>query len=139
MFDFLTAPLVVGILTLGIYALFDLLVRRKERMAIIDKLGDKLDKSMLEGKLKLPTFRNVNFSFTSLKIGTFLTCIGIGILVGYLLCAGTITSYIDGDWTWEKRQVASIIYGSCILISGGIGLLIAFFIELTLKREKKEK
>ena len=35
MMDFITAPLVVGFICLGIYALFELFVRRKERLLIM--------------------------------------------------------------------------------------------------------
>ena len=38
MMDFITAPLVVGFICLGIYALFELFVRRKERLLIIEKI-----------------------------------------------------------------------------------------------------
>ena len=40
MMDFITiAPLVVGTITLGIYKLFELFVCKKERIAMIEKLG----------------------------------------------------------------------------------------------------
>ena len=38
-------PLIVGIVCAGIYGLFELFVRKKERLAIIEKIGDKLDPS----------------------------------------------------------------------------------------------
>ena len=37
MMDFITAPLVVGFICLGIYALFELFVRRKERLLLADE------------------------------------------------------------------------------------------------------
>ena len=42
MMDFITIPLVVGTITLGIYKLFELFVCKKERIAMIEKLADKL-------------------------------------------------------------------------------------------------
>ena len=48
MLDFLMVPLVVGIICAGIYGLFELFVRRKERLAIIEKIGEKLDASAFE-------------------------------------------------------------------------------------------
>ena len=42
MMDFISVPLVVGIVCAGIYGLFELFVRKRERLAIIEKIGDKL-------------------------------------------------------------------------------------------------
>ena len=41
MMDFISVPLVVGIVCAGIYGLFELFVRKRERLAIIEKIGDK--------------------------------------------------------------------------------------------------
>ena len=38
MMDFIFVPLVVGVITLGIYKFFELLVCRRERRMIIDKM-----------------------------------------------------------------------------------------------------
>ncbi len=46
MMDFISVPLVVGIVCAGIYGLFELFVRKRERLAIIEKIGDKLDTSL---------------------------------------------------------------------------------------------
>ena len=54
MMDFISVPLVVGIVCAGIYGLFELFVRKRERLAIIEKIGDKLDASAFDGKLGLP-------------------------------------------------------------------------------------
>ena len=40
MMDFISVPLVVGIVCAGIYGLFELFVRKRERLAIIEKIGD---------------------------------------------------------------------------------------------------
>ena len=49
MMDFISVPLVVGIVCAGIYGLFELFVRKRERLAIIEKIGDKLDASAFDG------------------------------------------------------------------------------------------
>ena len=85
MLDFLMVPLVVGIICAGIYGLFELFVRRKERLAIIEKIGEKLDASSFEGKLRLPSYGVSLRSFGSLKGGCLLAGIGLGLLVGFLL------------------------------------------------------
>ena len=40
MMDFIVVPLTTGIVFAAIYGLFELFVRRKERLAIIEKIGD---------------------------------------------------------------------------------------------------
>ena len=40
--SYITGWIVVGIITLGIYKLFELFVGKKERLTMIEKLGDKL-------------------------------------------------------------------------------------------------
>ena len=51
---YITGWIVVGIITLGIYKLFELFVGKKERLTMIEKLGDKLDPSMLGNRLSRP-------------------------------------------------------------------------------------
>ena len=43
--DFITIPLVVGIITLGIYKLFELFACRRERITLIEKLGEKMSEA----------------------------------------------------------------------------------------------
>ncbi len=84
MMDFIMVPLTTGIV-LAIYGLFELFVRRKERLAIIEKIGEKLDASAFEGKMRLPSYGGTRFSFSSLKAGCLLVGIGLGVLVGFFL------------------------------------------------------
>lgn len=97
MMDFISVPLVVGIVCAGIYGLFELFVRKRERLAIIEKIGDKLDASAFDGKLGLPNYMR-NFSFSSLKAGCLLAGIGLGLLVGFIInmCMATNSYYDDG-------------------------------------------
>ena len=53
MMDFITIPLVVGTITLGIYKLFELFVCKKERIAMIEKLADKLNTGEINSNLSL--------------------------------------------------------------------------------------
>ena len=73
--SYITGWIVVGIITLGIYKLFELFVGKKERLTMIEKLGDKLDPSMLGNRLSLPLPVGTPFmssfpiSFSALKFG----------------------------------------------------------------------
>jgi len=126
--DFIVAPLIVWICVSGLYGLFELYARRGERKAMIEKMGDKLDASLLEGKFNLLNMSPNSFS--SLKIGCLLTGLGLGLLVGILLNT-MLHSY--NTWAglehWRISNFIGIAYGASVLFFGGIGLLVSFVIE----------
>ena len=128
--DFIMVPLIVGIVCAGIYGLFELFVRKKERLAIIEKIGDKLEPSAFDVKIGLPRLAT-NFSFSSLKTGCLLAGIGLGLLVGFIISVSLTDFNLDG-----RRELISTVYGASVLLFGGIGLIIAFVIELKLSKEK---
>ena len=129
MMDFIMVPAVIGIITLGIYKLFELFVRKKERLTIIDKIGDKLTPEILSGKIDFST--NIpKLSFSALKFGCLFMGLGIGILVAFAV------HYNFADFVESSYQIKSAIYGSCVLLFGGLGLIIAFIIELKIGKKK---
>lgn len=130
MMEFIKAPLIIGIVCAAIYGLFELFVRKKERLAIIEKIGDKLDASAFDMKIGLP--RLASGSFSSLKAGCLLSGIGLGLLIGFLI-SGTVGLNLDDRM---GREIISTVYGASVLLFGGIGLIIAFVIELKLSKEK---
>ena len=130
MMDLIMVPLIVGIICAGIYGLFELFVRKKERLAIIEKIGDKLEPSAFDVKVGLPRLAT-NFSFSSLKTGCLLAGIGLGLLVGFIISVSLTDFNLDG-----RRELISTVYGASVLLFGGIGLIIAFVIELKLSKEK---
>ncbi|KKB47845.1 hypothetical protein HMPREF1212_03693 [Parabacteroides sp. HGS0025] len=131
MMDFIMVPLIVGIVCAGIYGLFELFVRKKERLAIIEKIGDKLDPSA-DVKIGLPRL-SANFSFSSLKAGCLLAGVGLGLLVGFIISVST-TNYDLKNW--GEREMVSSIYGASVLLFGGIGLIIAFLVEMKITKDK---
>lgn len=132
MMDFITVPLTVGIVCAGIYGLFELFVRKRERLAIIEKIGDKLAPSAFDVKIGLPRL-SANFSFSSLKVGCLLAGVGLGLLVGFIISVST-TSYDLSNW--GEREMVSSIYGASVLLFGGIGLIIAFLVEMKITKGK---
>lgn len=129
MLDFIMVPAVVGIITLGIYKLFELFVRKKERLIIIDKIGDKLTPEILNGKIDFST--NIpKFSFSALKFGCLFMGFGIGLLVAFAV------HYSFADFVQNAYYLRSAVYGSCVLLFGGLGLLIAFIVELKVSKKK---
>jgi hypothetical protein len=137
MMDFITAPLVVGIITLGIYRLFDLFVRKKERLTIIEKIGEKFDPSMIENKFSFPFKFEGTGAFGTLKIACLLLGVGLGLLIGYFICYGTLAGFTSSNF--DNRETAGVIYGACVLLFGGMGLLVAFILEMKYLKDKKSE
>lgn len=138
MFDFLTAPLVIGIICAGIYGLFELFVRKNERLTLIEKLGDKLGTPGYEGKISLPSYSRIRFSFSALKLGLLLVGIGLGLLVGFIFCMDAIPNYPNWENWGRMEDTASIVYGASIMFFGGLGLVAAFLIELAISKKNKD-
>ena len=137
MLDFIMVPLVCGIFVLGFYKLFELFVCKKERLLIIEKMGEKFTPDMLEHKLSFSSIGK--FSSSALKFGCLFMGLGLGLLIGYLICSTTLEGYTNmGDvrLNYNMRETISIIYGACILLFGGIGLLTAFLVELKINKNK---
>lgn len=133
--DFIVVPVVCGIFVLGFYKLFELFVCKKERLLIIEKMGEKFTPEMLGNKINLSSVGNVSFS--ALKFGCLFVGLGLGLLIAYLICRTTIDDYVvrNADWNWEVRQTISVIYGACVLLFGGVGLLASFLVELKISKK----
>lgn len=138
MMDFISVPLTVGIVFLGVYKLFELFVCRSERLKIIEKLSDSLTSADIVGKLTLPSYRQSRFSFSTLKGGCLMLGIGLGLLIGFFISINAFPGYLNNN-SWEYRQTASIVYGSCVLLFGGLGLLTAFLIEMKIGKKKEDE
>lgn len=98
------------------YKLFELFAGRKERMMLIEKLSDKLTPELLgKGPMYLPT----NLSFSGLRLGCLLIGLGLGLLVGFFIV----------DVALRIHDASSVVYGACVLLFGGAGLLVSYLIE----------
>ena len=135
--DFITIPLVTGMVVLGIYKLFELFVRKKERLLIIDKAGDKLDASMLQGQISAPVKIFNRFSSGTLKAGCLLIGVGLGLLIGFILTTYMLPDFRNGDQSWQIRETAGVVYGASVLLFGGLSLLIAFLIEMKYSKNQE--
>lgn len=128
--DFITVPLVFAIVTLGIYKLFELFVCKKERLLIIEKLSEKFSPDMVDSKIKFPTIGGLSFS--ALKFGCLFMGIGLGLLVGFLIISFYTIGKVDVDSYWGHR--GELIYAASVLLFGGLGLIVAFIVELKQKK-----
>lgn len=138
--DFIVPPLVTGIVFYFTYMVFELFARRKERMTLIEKMGQSLapmDPSILKTQFSslLPTFSKK--SFTALRIGCLLVGLGLGLLVGLLLCLYLRNSGIENH-SWEREMFYTVAYGASVLLFGGLGLVISYVIE-SKSSSKEEK
>ena len=124
----LVGALIVAIVFITIYRVFELFVRRNERLSIIDKLGGQVKFSDANADLNLPLFQKFSGS-SALKISLLLIGVGIGLLVGY----GIEFAVTDGDLNfsnnWDFQRKIGVVYFASVAIFGGLGLLAAYFIE----------
>ena len=137
MVEAIMVPAVCGMFIFGFLKLFELFVCKKERLLIIEKMGEKFTPDMLEHKINFSSIGK--FSSSALKLGCLLMGLGLGLLIGYLICSTTLEGYAEmGDvrLNYNMRETISIIYGACILLFGGLSLLIAFLIELKINKNK---
>jgi len=141
MMEFIFVPAVVGIITWGIYSIFELFARRKERMMFVEKLGS----GTISGGVN---FGKIEYSskFSGLKWGGLLLGIGLGLLAGFIIGNQYVpyqeyihfNSETNDAWRILNRQkeLLGIIYGSSALLGGGLGLMVAFLTEFKLSRKK---
>lgn len=142
--DFVIMPLVVFIITFGIYSLFELFARRKERMMMIEKMSEGLDPNKMLDVMS-PMYKTRR-SFSSLKAGCLLAGLGLGLVVGMLLTLYAIpvkeVSGLDESQLYYLRrttmEMRSIIYGGSLLLFGGAGLLAAFMVENSVRKNDKK-
>ncbi len=127
-----TPVFIVAIIFSFTYKIFDLFVRRKERMTIIDKLNFNSPKNDIEISQKLISdiSNGSNNKFTALKWGSLAIGMGAG-LFSYGLFM--LDSTIHDDWL-----LRSTLCSSLTLIGGGIGLIVAFLIENSMRKSEKE-
>ena len=128
MMQFIMIPTLFGIVTLGLYKFFELIICRKERLLLIEKLGDKLTPEGLNGQLNISLGRRLSFS--ALKFSCLFMGMGLGLLLAF---------FINAAWGYTMKEFKiddEVLYGSCVLLFGGLGLLIAFLVELNVGKKE---
>ena len=107
----IVAVFIVAIIFGFTYGVIHLLVRKKERMALIEK---GVDASLLVSKK--------DFNFYALKLGLLFIGVAIGLIIGAVLV----------ETTTLNNEAA---YFSMIFLFSGLGLVVSHFME---KKERKE-
>jgi hypothetical protein len=127
---------VMGIITLGIYKIFELFVRRNERISIIEKLSD-VDPETLKHRINFPVYKDERAGSWSIRIGLLLVGIGLGVIIATIVDISTaIPNYYQGRLVYNSIHTVGALYPSCAAVFGGIGLVTAYFIEK--KKDKKD-
>ena len=129
--NFISGPLICGIVFYFIYMTFELFVRKQERISLIEKMGQNMipiDPDMLKNQFGslLPTFKK---SFTSLRFGCLFTGLGLGLLVGLFISLFINSEFQTGNTRLEMYNINSIACGASVLLFGGLGLIISYLIE----------
>lgn len=99
--EFMLVPMVIGLITLGIYRLFELFVCRKERIMLIEKMSE-LPFSQLEKGLSV-NYKKDFLTFSALKWGCLLVGLGAGIFVSFYLTVAIYPTCKQWGWInyWE--------------------------------------
>lgn len=129
--EFITIPLTFGIVTYGIYKLFELIICRKERIMLLEKLDSFACANIPDLSAVFGKYRGANISFTSLRVGSVMLGMGLGLLLGFFI-AITFTNEM-GSWSnmahRDPRVLQDFILGGSVLLCGGLGLIISYIIE----------
>lgn len=129
--EFITIPLVVGIVTMGVYKLFELFVKKKERIMLIEKASENLDPALFQNQFQEPVKIFNRFSSGTLKVGCLLIGLGLGLLVGFTIMM------VFKDFMYESvGRIDDLVYGASVLLFGGISLLVAFALEMKYANKK---
>ncbi len=121
--------LVVATIMAALCFIVEIFTHRKERILLIDKIKDldvSKDNNFELGKM-LGGERSSRKSWP-LRIGFLITGIGLGCIIGYII-ASQMGLYSELSNLRHVNDQLTIIYSSCTLLMGGLGLLIAYLIE----------
>lgn len=120
---------VIGTVTLGIYKILELFVRRNERLSMIEKLS-VIDPEILKNGINFPADINSNNSSWPIRFGLLLLGVGLGVIIAIVIDISTaIPINSQGQFVYRSLDSVQILYPSCAAVFGGIGLIVAYFIE----------
>jgi hypothetical protein len=127
-----TAIFVVGFLTLGMYKIIELFVRKKERLAVIEKLASLPLESAEPVRVPNILYEKQDSGSWPLRISLLLIGIGLGCLCAFFLQM----YYSSNSLTWNQKHMLEF---ASLAFFGGIGLFVAFLIESNQKNKASER
>jgi hypothetical protein len=127
--------LIVGFVVLGIYKLFELFVRKGERMALIEKLPVFLNAGKEGNVINLPeiSFLKKDYGSWPLRLSLLFMGVGLGCLLAFLVQYSMFdfSRYNIDEWRGrlEVEHIRFVLYFSFIAVFGGFSLFVAYLIE----------
>ena len=112
---------VVWIVFYYTYKLIGLYARRKERLLMIEKMNAVGDVGIDDKEL-------FAHSFTALRVGCLLIGVEIGLLIGVIIQTMLVSAGYDMN-QWADRKLFEISLTACVLLFGGLGLLVSYPLE----------
>lgn len=139
--DFIMAPLIVGIIAVGIYGILELFAHRKERLRMIEKMGSDVNPELLKTQFSIGCSETPRQgrSYLTIKIAGLMSGMGLGLLVAFFIFAYTtdcINNQSISDNIWRVQEE---LYGASVLLFGGLGLLVAFIAEVKMRKAESKK
>lgn len=128
---------VVSVMCYFTYKIFELFAKRKERMAIIEKLSNGIDPQTLENQYNMSKCQNGNYESWAIRVGMLLIGVGLGVAIAVIVdLLAVAPSTGNNEQFHEFRNAISVLYPACAAVFGGLGLVIAYFVE---KKGDKER
>jgi len=127
----LTAVIVVPTVMYFVYKFLEVLIRRKERMMLVEKLETLQPDSLQICEAFSSNSGNLfpNKRFSGLRIGLLLAGIGLGLIVAWALLLAFYPTFISSTSSYVFRQMFQFIFLASPACFGGLGLIISYFIE----------
>lgn len=147
--DFAVAAAFIGV-AFFIYKWFELIILKKERMNIIQRLEGE---SLMEYTKRIPIglgrgnvqgadvvceekVQSLQPQAKALRWGMLLVGIGLGAVTSIFFAYDIDWQSISG--TYRAHSLLEFFVGSWIVLCGGLGLVLAFVIERALYKNKEE-
>lgn len=137
MFQFLTPAVIFIPICLCVYKVFELFVKRKERMLFLEKMIDKMD--TVNGNVQSSFNVDINKKsnpFITIRWAAGLLFFGLGLIIAHLFCLFSNAEYASGDRNVFYSNFVSIVYMGCVSVMMGFGFLVSFFIEMKYSKNK---
>ncbi len=142
MYDLIIMPLVFLIVAFFLYKFFELIICRKERRMIIERMDPaslldyaKISGLRVGGGVPSESPRPRHAAAWPLRIGAVLVGLGLGAVGGRILAANLCSNGSNIDIYYSNTDIVA----GCVLFMGGLGLLIAFIVEYKLYDQRDDK
>lgn len=135
--------MIVGTISYFIYRLFENIIHRRERLKIIEAMGDKLSPELLKSNQGFNFDLNLKGNFntpSAAKWGCCLMGIGLGLILAFLVCTYNIPGFAysvhQNDYNYEA---ASSVFGAFTLFCGGLGLILGTLLQYYMNNKFNNK